>query len=386
MSEPVRIVLAVTASRSAALLRGQLAFLRESGFEVFLMCSPGHEAAQVALSDGVTFLPVPLSRRLNPVADVYGFIATFLALLRVRPTIVSAGTPKAAFVVLLAAALSGVKRRVYFVRGLRLETASGVIRRLMRTAERLTAWMATDVVCVSASLRDQMMAERLVPPSKALVLGRGSSRGVDVSRFSKHHADGARSAVRSSLGIPLDAFVVGFVGRVVPDKGVAELVDAWRAFRDAYAHTAYLLLVGDVDKEGGGVELGQWLRDDSTIRCVGRVHDPVPYYACMDVLVHPSHREGFPNVLLEAAAMELPVVTTDATGCRDAVVANVTGLVVPVSNSGALADAMLRYANDSKMRLRHGRAGRCWVVDSFRQEDVWARQRDYYRKLSCIPR
>jgi glycosyltransferase involved in cell wall biosynthesis len=362
-------------------LQGQLAFERAQGLEVALLCSPGEHADRLATNEGVEHLPVPMPRKLSPIRDAIALLRICAALARVRPDIVNAGTPKAGFLTILAAWICRVPHRIYTLRGLYLETSSGIPRMLLHSIERLTCRLAETVICVSPSLRSRALEIGVVDARKAVVLGAGSSNGVDVARFTG--TDAARAGgreLRASLGIPPDAVLVGFVGRVAEDKGLLELADGWgRVSRQC--PTAHLLIVGPAEIDTASVGVWKALASDAHVHVAGEVGRIEAYYAAMDLVVLPTYREGLPNVLLEAAAMELPVVATRVTGCVDAVQDGVTGTLVTARDAAALAAAILAYARDPALRATHGRAARAMVERLFPRERVWLALHEQYLKL-----
>lgn len=377
-----RLLVAVTDSVSCLLLRGQLAYARERGYDVGLLCTPGELARRMVRSEGPALLPVPMERKPAPWRDLVALGRVWAAVRRFRPDIVSAGTPKAAFLVVLAAWMCRVPCRIYTLRGLFLETSSGPRRALLGAVERITCALAHRVVCVSPSLRERAVALGLVPERKAVVLGRGSSNGVDLARFApspelRLHGQG----IREGAGIDGNAVVIGFVGRFVRDKGVLELARAWTRLRGVFPD-AHLLLVGwSEDGEVPAATVAS-LGSDPRVHLASGMSTPIEhYYAAMDVVVLPTYREGLPNVLLEAGAMGLPAVASRVTGCIDVVEDGVTGTLVPPRDPVALADALAAYLRNADLRVRHGRAARERIERDFASEAVWGALHDEYARL-----
>lgn len=301
---------------------------------------------------------------------------------KLRPTLTNFGTPKAGLLGNIAACLTGVPCRVYTLRGLRLETGRGWKRRLLTLTERIACKCAHRVICVSASLRDRVIELGLASADKVIVLGSGSGNGIQAERFALSVANLSRAeTIRAKLKLPTHVPVVGFVGRFTRDKGIPDLMLAFAEVRLEIPEL-HLLLVGDFED---GDPVPQQVRDqieqDPHIVSPGFVPDTSPYYHLMDLLVLPTYREGFPGVPLEAQASGKPVVTTNATGAIDSVQDGVTGLIVPVGDSKALAGAIRRLLQNQQLRESMGRAGQEWVAREFNGERVRAALVEEYQAL-----
>ena len=364
------VVYGVTVGLSAfSLLRDQLAWMRERGWDVHLVTTPDEQARAAATREGVQLHAIPMRRDIAPFADLRSLARWVRTVRSVRPDAVNVGTPKAALLGGLAARLCGVPRRIYVVRGLRLEGASGVSRAILWAMEWLTLRLATDVVVVSASLAQSLRRHRLITGHRVWLIGSGSSNGVDASAVRDRVEQPDALALRSELGFSAEEFVVGFVGRLQADKGIDTLIAAFEQVpTDARVR---VLLVGASESDTAG----SWLdRLGERGVYVGESDDPWKYYAAMDVLVLPTRREGFPNVVLEAAAAGVPTITTDATGAVDSVVtrsAEATGVIVPVDDAGALAVAVSTLARDRSRAEEMGRAARSRAVEQFDPELIW---------------
>jgi glycosyltransferase involved in cell wall biosynthesis len=394
MTKAPRLVYVVTSSMSVRFLRDQLSFLQRRGFEVYVVSSPGAELKRAEKAAGIHALELPMEREISPWKDCLALYRLIRIFRSVRPDVVVAGTPKAGLLGMLAAWWTRVRARVYLQWGLRLETTRGLKRLVLLAAERITAACANRVVCVSKSLRKVYLEMGLCRPDKAIVLAAGSANGVDADHFvPTPQLREQAAAIRSQFGIPAEAPVVGFVGRLTRDKGIPELLAAFKQVL-ATVPEARLLLVGDF--ESGDPVPGECVDELKThpqIAITGFVEDPAPYFATMDVFAFASLREGFGIVLLEAAATSLPVAAFRATGVVDAVVDGVTGTLVPGGDHAALAEAVTQYLQDRELRIRRGRNGRERVLRDFRPVRIWEELHKEYLTLmqnnsavGCAPR
>lgn len=372
-----RMVVGITSPQTGLVMVERLIGLRAAGFDVTLVSAPGELLIQTGRRAGVKTRAIPMKREIALFADTLSLFRLWRMLGRVKPVIAEFSTPKAGLLGSIAGWLRGVPVRVYLLRGLKLEMSLGWKLRILLAAERLAAGCADVVVCNSESLRAKALEFGIAPASKLIVLGEGSSHGVDVERFSP-----GKSEIRARLGIDKKTPVVGFVGRLTRDKGVPELMEAFEGILKAEPE-ARLLLVGWFDEAEDALDqaVREKIRRHPRIDCTGMVADTAPYYKAMDMLVLPTWREGFPNVVLEAAATELPVVTTLSTGARDAVIPEVTGFLVPPGYPEALTEAVLKLMRDPRRRVEMGRAGRRWVLEHFADARVVGLAARFYREL-----
>ena len=368
-----RIVLTVTSAQSLRLMAGFPDYLSRQGWDVHVVSgdppatSPGGWTAHV----------LPMRREPAPLLDLISLARWIKLLFLLRPALVVAGTPKAGLLGMLGAWATRTPRRVYLLRGLRLSTESGPRRRLLEVLERLAIMAATEVQSVSHSLREEVVELGLAPAQKVTVVAKGSSNGVVIPPADE--ADVPAADRRAELGLP-ERPTIGFVGRMHADKGLPTLLSA---FAVAAPQTdVQLLLVGPEDPPE---YLQALLGDlDASVRgrvtWVGRVDEPAPYYRAMDALALPTKREGFPNVVLEAAAHGVPTVASDVTGCRDAVVDGHTGRLVEASSSAALAEALLALVDDIGEAQRLGANARDRVHRDFERGHVWRQTEKYYSR------
>ena len=370
-----RIVLAVTSAQSLRLMAGFPDYLSEQGWDVHVVSADPPSTPPTAW----TAHTLPMRREPSPLFDLVSLARWVTLLVTLRPALVVAGTPKAGLLGMLAAAVTRTPRRVYMLRGLRLSTESGPRRRLLEVLERVAITAATEVQSVSHSLRDEVIELGLAPRDKVTVVAQGSSNGVSVPAADEASVPAARR--RAELGLS-DRPTIGFVGRMHADKGLPTLLLAF-----GYAaprSEAQLLLIGP--EEPAGYLLGLLDGLEATVRnrviWVGRVDEPAPYYRAMDALTLPTKREGFPNVVLEAAAHGVPTIASDVTGCRDAIVDGSTGVLVPHDDVNALAAAMIRAVDDPDRTRAMGTRARDWVEKDFERNHVWSQLDNYYRSAA----
>jgi len=356
---------------------GQFDALRQRGAEVHLICSPAKSLAVVAKQHNVFCHELMMSRSLSPMSDFLSTIRLTRLLRRINPCIVVASTPKAGLLGMIASQITGTSRRVYHVRGLRFETTTGIMRQVLLSAEYIACRFATEVVGNSLSLLEELDSKGICPRDRSIILGSGAACGVDLTRFSvAAKTTLRRNQVREELGISESTVVLGFVGRLSLDKGVADLIQAYKALRKK--HDVCLVIAGELDRSNPvGEEVRNTLMYDNDVRHLGHVNNTEEILPAFDIFAFPSYREGLPNSVLEASAMELPVAGYRATGVVDAVRDGDTGTLVALRDIKALTDALESYITDSSLRERHGIAGREMVSREFARERVLAQWVSY---------
>ena len=362
-----RILLGVTVAKSLILMQGLPRVLAESGWDVHVASNPGAELDRLS-AEGITVHPIVMAREPSPLQDLRSLRAWSRLIRTVRPDVVFTGTPKAGLLGMLAAKRMRVPARIYHLRGLRMETSTGWRRRVYAVVERLAISSATETLAVSKSLRDEVARLGLAHPTRMIVLGEGSSNGVDVDRF----APGDPSAeLAGRLGIDEAIPVIGYVGRLTSDKGSSELIGASMTLaRRGVAHQ--LLIVGEAEDEAVRGQFLDLQRQGVSVVLTGQVADTAPYYRLMTVFCLPTYREGFPNVVLEATASGVCTVTTDATGAKDSVIDGESGVIVPMRDADRLGAAFADVLADPAKRELLAAAGRRRAVHQFDRRRVQA--------------
>jgi glycosyltransferase involved in cell wall biosynthesis len=323
------------------LLTGQMKFMKEKGWEVLMVSADGREINEVVRKEGVEHTVIPFTRKITPFKDLYCLWLLFWLFKKEKPDIVHSHTPKAGLLSMLAAKLAGVKTRIHTVAGMPYMVAEKNKKKLLIAMEKLTYRWATEVWPNSKSLYDFILSEKLVDESKVKIIGYGSSNGIDLSKFnrdtlSENHLIAATIRITPSE----NDFLVLAIGRLVKDKGIEELVNAFLSSR--LVKYGKLVLLGSFEQELNPIddEIVRKIQDHPRIVQIEWTDHVSHYLAMADLLVHASHREGFPNVLLEAGAMQVPVICSDIIGNIDIVTHRQTGLVFPVKNTEILKEAL----------------------------------------------
>lgn len=325
---------------------------------------------------------VPISRAISPFKDLKTIFQIARYLRKGRFAIVHAHTPKGGLVGIFPAILAKIPVRVYTMHGLPLETAKGLKYVVLWLSDWCVCKCATRVLAVSPSLRQKVIEKKICPADKIEVLGKGSACGIDIEYFRKTAEQITLGAdIRKHYGIADTAIVFGYIGRIGPEKGIAELVAVFKQLQKE--HDVWLFLVGEIEMLHGVLSLvtRDEIKSNERITILEHLQDVRPFYAAIDMLVLPTLREGLPIVLLEAAAMEIPVVATRVTGCVDAVVDEKTGILVEKENPVQLFSAVLRLVKDAKCRKHLGQSARKWVLESFDSARLVKLHMEFYEKL-----
>ncbi|TFD37922.1 glycosyltransferase family 1 protein [Cryobacterium sp. TMT1-19] len=372
-----RILIGVTIDDSLQFHTGLPEALVDDGWDVHIVAGRGRRSDGLRDIRGVTVHPLEMRRTPNPSSDLVSFTRWIHLMMVIRPDVTFIGTPKAALLGNVAARIMRVKRRIYVLHGLRLETSTGLSLRMLRIVERLTARSAHETLSVSKSLEALAVRTGMVSKKSAIVLGGGSCNGVDIARFAAVSSDEERiSALALEIGLDRSLPTVGFVGRLTRDKGLPELAGAF-ALLHAEGLAVQVLIVGGIDDESGRVALAELNRTGQKVIAVGYRTDTALFYPLMDVFCLPSHREGLPNVLLEAMASRVVVVGTNVTGIVDLLEDQVTGYLVDRGSERQLADALRDAIQNPSHAVELADAAFKFVKTEFDTRRVQALIREY---------
>ncbi|WKS94933.1 glycosyltransferase family 4 protein [Riemerella columbina] len=364
------------------LLRGQHMFMTKNRFEVVGVSSPGIDLEEVSNSENIRIYSIDMSRQITPFKDLKSLWKMWKLLNKEKPQIVHTHTPKAGLIGMLASFFAGVPIRLHTVAGLPLMESQGLKRKILDIVEKLTYACATKVYPNSRGLYNFIIEKGYIfDHNKIKVIANGSSNGINTDDFSVAQiSENQREKLKSELGIKPDDFVYIFVGRLVGDKGINELVEA---FKNLQLPNAKLLLVGPEERALDPLENKtiQEIEQNPHIITVGFQSDVRPYFAVADALVFPSYREGFPNVVMQAGAMELPSIVSDINGCNEIIVPQQNGIIVPPKDVQALQSAMKELLANNRLYQQLKSQSRPMIVQRYQQQVVWEALLKEYQDL-----
>lgn len=363
------------------LLKGQFKFMKANGLKIIGVASGYEDLEEVKVSEGIDVVEINMSRKITPFNDIRSLLLMYKFLKKEQPQIVHTHTPKAGIVGMLAAKLAGVPIRLHTVAGLPLMEASGGKRKLLDFVEKVTYACATKVYPNSKGLHDFILEEGYTSQDKLNVIGNGSSNGIDTSFFAKENIPAEhQDQLKKELQIHANDFVFVFVGRLVGDKGINELVEAFSKFK---TQNSKLLLVGPLESDLDPLlpETLKEIETNQNIISVGFQKDVRPYFVISNALVFPSYREGFPNVVMQAGAMELPCIVSNINGCNEIVVEGENGTIIPVKDAEAITVAMQKLMEDKDYYLSLKNNARPMIQARYEQSVVWNALLDEYNML-----
>jgi len=345
-----------------------------SYFEMIGVSSPGITLTEVGVQEGIRTVPVNMTRAITPLQDLKAIWSLYRLFRKEKPTIVHTHTPKAGLLGMIAGRLAGVPIRLHTVAGLPLMEATGNKRILLEQVEKVTYAAATKIYPNSGNLSRFVISNKFCAPSKVKVLGNGSSNGIDTNFFSRTpELEADALDIRNRLSIPASDFIFVFIGRLVRDKGITELVEAFVRVQ-AIHKNARLLLVGPFEPELDPIPetTSHIIKEHTQITLVGFQQDVRPYYLLSDVLAFPSYREGFPNVPMQAGCYDLPLIVTDINGCNEIVINGENGIIIPPKDIDSLESAMLRLLQDRELYNQMKLCGRKMIVERYEQKYLWS--------------
>lgn len=363
------------ASSARNFIGTQTSYLQGNGdYRMHLICSPDEKMDAYAKEMNIAYHPITLNRQLSPIADFKAMIEICKYIKRNNIEVVIAHQAKARLLAMLACFFTRVPYRIVFAHGVLYETMTGVKRWLVKMNDKLVSMLADKVVCVSQFVADSREHDHIDRKGKRAILGRGSCNGIDaINKFNPAlYSVEILSALRGKYGLTEDHYVIGFVGRLVKDKGVIELLDGFMKLRERHPEKMIkLFVIGQPEtRDALPVKTLDIIKNSRDIIFTGPVpyEDIAAYYMLMNVFILPSHRDGLGMVALEAEAMECPALVSSITGCRETIVPDVTGSYVDLT-AESICDAIEKYM-DKNLCLMQGRAAREFVLESFERTKV----------------
>ena len=366
------------------LISGQLHFM-SSFYNVIAVSSDKERLERYGESEKVAVFPLEMTRKITPLRDVFAVLKLYFFLKKTKPFIVHTHTPKAGIVGMLASKLAKVPYRLHTVAGMPLLEQAGFKRMVLNFVEKLTYSCATKVYPNSFKLRDVIIKNEYCPPTKLKVLANGSSNGIDTSYFDvSHFSEDQKSSLKQDLGIKSSDFVFIFVGRIVSDKGINELISAFSEIQE-YKTDLKLLLVGPYEQELDPLkeETLNQINANKSIFSVGYQDEVRSYFAISDCLVFPSYREGFPNVVMQAGAMGLPSIVSDINGCNEIIEDRKNGYIIPVRDKEAVKETLIRILENQEEYSKMQQNAREMIVSRFDQKIMWESILQEYRNFEA---
>ena len=349
----------------------QLNYFRDKGYDESIICHHSNDLKALSEKYHFDYMETSITRKMSIKEDFISIINAYKFIRKKKADIVVGHTPKGAMIAMIASLMAGVPIRLFFRHGLIYETCHGLKKSILISIERITSLCSTKVVCVSPYLIERSMDDRLSTRSKMTLLNIGSCNGVDAKVQFNPDRNKDPHILRGKLNIPHNAFVVGYAGRLVKDKGIEELVKAFSSLQKK-KENIYLLLVGpEENKDALSKETHHMIHSHNNIITTGLIKAHIEdYYNIMNVLVLPTHREGLGTCILEASSMRVPVLTTSHTGSRDAIVNNETGLYIDM-NPQSIEEKLTFLIDNPKTCKKMGENGRNFILKNFGQETIW---------------
>ncbi|MCB0372159.1 MAG: glycosyltransferase family 4 protein [Muricauda sp.] len=366
----------------SGLLQGQSRFMGQY-YEVIGISSDAKKLQEVGKKEGMRVIPIELTRKITPIKDFLALVHLWRVLRKEKPFIVHSHTPKAGTIGMMAAKLAGVPHRLHTIAGLPLVEATGFKRRLLNVVEKITYSCATMVYPNSTGLQEIVLEHKFTKPSKLKVIGHGSSNGIDTDYFNPDlFSEDSKTQLRKKLRLADDDFVFVYVGRLVGDKGINELITAFRKILSEF-DKVQLLMVGSHERELDPLlpETDEFIATSDKVIAAGWADDVRPYFSISDCLAFPSYREGFPNVVMQSGAMGLYSIVSDINGCNEIVQEGVNGTIIPTKNAEALYKAMKQVLDKKDLLSKEKSTYRDMIKKRYERSFVWNELLKEYQKL-----
>ncbi|CAM1333941.1 glycosyltransferase family 4 protein [Tenacibaculum aestuariivivum] len=378
----IKIIRTTTVPQSFNLLKGQLKFLN-GYYNVIAVSGKGESLENTKNREGVKAISVDMERRISPIKDFISLVKLCFLFKREKPTIIHSITPKAGLLSMLAGKIVGVPIRMHTFTGLIFPTKVGLMQKLLVKTDKILCWASTNVYPEGLGVKEDLINYNITDkPLK--VIANGNVNGIDIDFFNPDHISlCSTKKIKDSLNINLKDFVFIFVGRLVSDKGINELVSSFKELIDTGNTNIKLLLVGEEERDLDPLEEQTIIEieNNPNIIAVGYQKDVRPYFAISNVLAFPSYREGFPNVVIQAGAMGVPSIVSNINGCNEIIVEGENGIIVPVKNTKKFKLAMKELVDNSILYKELKNNCRNMIINRYEQKFVWNELLEEYKRL-----
>jgi glycosyltransferase involved in cell wall biosynthesis len=382
-NESIKILYLFPVAMSWHFCVGNFAYQKKNGFQIAACSSPGKGLGDIFVSEQLdAAFEVEMTRDITPIKDIISLWRIFRVLRHYKPTIIVAGVSKGALLGILAAFFAGVPIRINQQHGFLLEKSTGIKKWILFVAEYISHYLATENWYVSSSLMERCFQYHVASPKNSKVIHYGSANGVDLKKFT-WNIERVRKMMNLAqyYGIKPGNIVIGFVGRLIVEKGIVILQQSFENILQRYPNVKLIIMGAEDPVWQLPKGTLSYLNNHPNIILTGHQQDIVPYLCLMDIFVLPSYREGLPTVVLEASAMGLPVIGADTTGIVNAVADDETGKIVPGKNVEKLTEAIIEYIENQALRLEHGINGCRRIARDFVPENIWQAYNVAFKEL-----
>lgn len=358
---------------------GQVQVLKKE-FDVEVVSSSGEKLDSFSKHEEIKKHIVEMKREISFLDDLKSLIQLVFLFFRERPDIIHGSTPKAGLLSMISGWITRVPTRIYYIHGLRYQGAIGIKKKILMMMEKLSCLFATDIFSVAMGVKD-VLGKDHITMKKINIIANGSVNGIDTDYFSVKNPDIFN--IRDNYNIEKDDFIFGFVGRIVQDKGINELVNAFLEINKTFMNTK-LLLVGNYENLLSPLDkaVKMEIENNKNIINVGFQHDVRPYLKIMNIFVFPSYREGFGVSLMEAAAMDVPVIATDIIGCNEIIKDGYNGILVPLKSTEKLMKTMEMLLLNKKRLDNMSNVTRDFVIEKYEQKELWGKTLEAYCRVT----
>ena len=371
-----KLFFVTTIAGSLNFFKGQYQLLL-SDFDITAIASDKKRLKEVGEENHIKIHHIPMEREISILKDIYCLICFIFYFIRQRPYIVHGNTPKGSLLSMIAAWITRVPVRIYMCHGLRYQGSYGLKRKLLMFMERISCRCATEIICVSHGIKEVLIEDR-VANKEPIVIWNGSVQGIDMGKFNPDNITD-KQGLKGKYGIEDDDFVLTFVGRIVKDKGINELVEAFEYLSLKYSDIK-LLLIGWNEDKGNPVsdKTKEIIDNNKHIIATGPQSNIVPFLSITDLFVFPSYREGFGLSLMEAGAMNVPSVASNIPGCNEVIIDGLTGLLIKPRSTSAIIESIEKLYNDRELLDYLKSNCRKSIIERYEQNQLWQHYREYY--------